>query len=481
MFPNMLASKLNLIFLILLALQLPVILSKRNDHNDGISMTLHMSNNGLQGYERVANMVQASKDRAWALKRRMYDDHHMKRKRKSKSLEEVTVEESLYASSVSVAYFIKFSVGTPSQADLLLIMDTGSDLVWVPCTQNYTCNNCAKDISASNGVFLPGKSSSAQNVRCEDPKCKELFCGNRNGKCSQSLQNCSGACPDYLSTYGKGSTTGHLLSETFGLPLEGGGRREVQNFGVGCSVASSKISGIAGFGRGGLSMPSQLAPLIGDKFAYCLQSHQLFDDQNKTSRMVLGDMAVPKDIPLNYTSFLINSTVSASSGHYYIGLEGVSIGGKRLKLPSNLLSFDSQGNGGTIIDSGTSFTIFPEAIYKQIVDAFASQIAYRRAADLEAMAGLGLCYNFSGVANIQFPKFAFIFKGGSDMVLPDENCFIQVTSDSFCLAMLNTSILENAIGPAALLGNYQQQNFYILYDREKNHLGFRQQNCKTYG
>jgi hypothetical protein len=477
----MVASKLKLIFLILLSLHLSVIFSKQNDGNNGISMTLHMSSDDLQGYERVAKMVQASKDRAWALKHGMHNHHHMKMKRKSKSLKEMSVQESLYASSVSVAYFIKFSVGTPPQADLLLIMDTGSDLVWVPCTGNYTCNNCPQDISASNGVFLPGKSSSAQNVKCADPKCKELYCRNANGRCSQSLQSCSGACPDYLYTYGKGSTTGHLVSETFTLPLEGGGRREVKNFGVGCSVVSSKISGIAGFGRGGLSMPSQLGPLIGDKFAYCLQSHQLFDDQNKSSRMVLGDMAVPKDIPLNYTPFLINSTVTASFSHYYIGLEGVSIGGKRLKLPSNLLSFDSKGNGGTIIDSGTSFTIFPEAIYKQIVDNFASQIAHRRAPDLEATTGLGLCYNFSGVENIQLPEFAFLFKGGSDMVLPDENCFMQIASDSFCLAMLNTSILENAVGPAALLGNYQQQNLYILYDREKNRLGFTQQNCKTFG
>jgi hypothetical protein len=60
----------------------------------------------------------------------------------------------------------------------------------------------------------------------------------------------------------------------------------------------------------------------------------------------------------------------------------VSIGGKRLKLPSNLLRFDSKGNGGTIIDSGTSFTIFPEAIYNQIVGEFASQIAYRRAREI---------------------------------------------------------------------------------------------------
>jgi len=38
------------------------------------------------------------------------------------------------------------------------------------------------------------------------------------------------------------------------------------------------------------------------------------------------------------------------------------------------LRFDTNGNGGTIIDSGTSITLFDEAIYNQIAGEFASQI-----------------------------------------------------------------------------------------------------------
>jgi hypothetical protein len=128
-----------------------------------------------------------------------------------------------------------------------------------------------------------------------------------------------------------------------------------------------------------------------------------------------------------------------------------------LKLPSHLLRFDTNGNGGAIIDSGTSITLFDEAIYNQIAGEFASQIGHRRAREVEALTGLGLCYNFSGVENFEIPEFAFHFKGGSDMVLPDDNCFTLVSSDTICLAMLNaSSVLKVAVG------NHQQQNFYIL-------------------
>jgi len=249
---------------------------------------------------------------------------------------------------------------------------------------------------------------------------------------------------------------------------------------VGCSVVSSGFAGIAGFGRGGLSMPSQLSSLLGDRFAYCL------DDLNNGSMILLGDIAVPKEIPLTYTPFLNNQVPSfgPSSKFYYIALEAVSIGGKRLTLPANLLRFDSNGNGGTIIDSGTSYTFFPEAVYKKIVGEFASQIGYRRV----HAAGYGLCYNVSGasIANILLPQFVFHFKGGSDMVLPHENSFVAANTDNFLAASSDTICLaiENAgsepDGPAVVFGNFQQKNFYLLYDRLNNRLGFAQQPCKAF-
>jgi hypothetical protein len=484
-------------FLLLLLLLLHQPSGTLCKEDDGIAITLHKNEESLHAglvqeeiggsnhakeYERLARMVEATKDRARVLKRGVHRGHGKMSKGKG------SAGESLYARSFG-GYSVKFSLGTPAQ-DLLLIMDTGSDLVWVPCTRNYSCINCPED-SASNGVFLPRMSSSLHLVTCADSNCKTLYGNNTEllcQSCAGSLKNCSETCPPYGIQYGRGSTAGLLLTETLNLPLENGeGARAITHFAVGCSIVSSQQpSGIAGFGRGALSMPSQLGEHIGkDRFAYCLQSHR-FDEENKKSLMVLGDKALPNNIPLNYTPFLTNSRAPPSSQYgvyYYIGLRGVSIGGKRLKqLPSKLLRFDTKGNGGTIIDSGTTFTVFSDEIFKHIAAGFASQIGYRRAGEVEDKTGMGLCYDVTGLENIVLPEFAFHFKGGSDMVLPVANYFSYFSSfDSICLTMISSrGLLEVDSGPAVILGNDQQQDFYLLYDREKNRLGFTPQTCKTF-
>ena len=123
-------------------------------------------------------------------------------------------------------------------------MDTASDLVWVPCTKNYSCNNYPID-NASNGVFLPRMSSSFHFVICADPICEVLFGSNSEllcGNCAGSLTNFSQTCPPYGILYGMGSTVGLLLTDTLNLPLENGeGAREITNFAVGCSIVSSNL------------------------------------------------------------------------------------------------------------------------------------------------------------------------------------------------------------------------------------------------
>jgi hypothetical protein len=179
---------------------------------------------------------------------------------------------------------------------------------------------------------------------------------------------------------------------------------------------------------------------------YCLQGHY-FDEENKKILLVLGDQALPHDISLNYIPFLINSRGPSSSGYksfYYIRLRGVGIGGKRLKLPSKLLRFDTKGNGGTIIDSGTTFIVFNKEIYENIAAGFASNIGYIRASVVEARTGMGLCCNISDIDNVLFPEFAFHFKDGSDMVLPVGNYFSYFCSFHSIFLTMVSSIVFNS-------------------------------------
>lgn len=96
---------------------------------------------------------------------------------------------------------------------------------------------------------------------------------------------------------------------------------------------------------------------------------------------------------------------------------------------------------------------------------------------------MGLCYNIFSLDNVPLPDLVFHFKGGSDMVLHVASYFSYFSSfDSICLTMVSSEVIDSKVdnGPAVILGNYQQQNFYILFDREKNRLSFTQQTCKTF-
>ena len=62
------------------------------------------------------------------------------------------------------------------------------------------------------------------------------------------------------------------------------------------------------------------------------------------------------------------------------------------------------------------------------------------------------------------------------MVLPQDNYFAPMNSSDTDGLMFSSAPIDLG-GPIAFLGNYQLSNFYILYDREMNRLGFTQQGC----
>ena len=67
------------------------------------------------------------------------------------------------------------------------------------------------------------------------------------------------------------------------------------------------------------------------------------------------------------------------------------------------------------------------------------------------------------------------------MALPVENYFALVSSSGIvCLTMVTNNVAgpEISVGPAIILGSFQQQNFYVEYDLKNDRFGFRPQSCK---
>ncbi|KAK4414783.1 putative aspartyl protease [Sesamum alatum] len=414
-------------------------------------------------WQRLNHLATASATRA----------HHLKLPKTNISATKVPLFPRGYG-----GYSISLSFGTPPQT-LSFVMDTGSSLVWFPCTQRYTCNSCNfVSVNPSNiSTFIPRSSSSSRIVGCKNPKCRWVFPGVQCKECEGNPTACTEFCPPYIIQYGSGSTTGLLLSETLLFP-----EKPVNNFVVGCSIFSSRQpSGIAGFGRGPESLPAQMGL---KRFSYCLVSHR-FDDTPVSSDLVLvSGAAAGKGSATNYTPFRKNPSSSnpAYQDYYYVTLRKITVGGVNVKAPYKFLVPDSDGNGGTIVDSGTTFTFMENPVFELVAQQFEKQVGknYSRATEVENQSGLRPCFNISGENSVILPQLSFHFKGGAEMVLPLADYFSFFDDSVICMTIVTNSAAEGEVGPgpAIILGNYQQQNFYLEYDLENERLGFQKQLCK---
>ncbi|XP_054819310.1 aspartyl protease family protein 2-like [Prosopis cineraria] len=364
-------------------------------------------------------------------------------------------------------YFIDVFVGTPPK-HFSLILDTGSDLNWIQCEPCYACFD-------QNGPhYNPKHSTSFKNINCHDPRCELVSSPDPPQTCKDENQTCP-----YFYWYGDSSnTTGDFALETFTVNLTNPtGKSElklVENVMFGCGHWNRGLfhgaAGLLGLGRGPLSFASQLQSLYGQSFSYCLVDRN--SDTNVTSKLIFGE---DKDLlghpGLNFTSF-VGGKENPVDTFYYLQIKSVMVGGEILKeIPEETWALSPEGSGGTIIDSGTTLTYFAEPAYQIIKEAFEKNIkGYPR---VEGYPPLGPCYNVSGLEKMELPDFGILFADGAVWNFPVENYFIQIEPENVvCLAILGTP--RNGL---SIIGNYQQQNFHILYDTKKSRLGYAPMNC----
>ncbi|KAL2900075.1 Aspartic proteinase nepenthesin-1 [Bienertia sinuspersici] len=270
-------------------------------------------------------------------------------------------------------YTVSLSFGTPPQK-IPLVFDTGSSLLWVPCTSHYPL------LLVSLGAG--------------SPRCGWIFGPNVEARCGPGCDSaCSRGCPGYVLQYGLGATAGIAISETLDLP-----GKPVHDFLLGCSLQSIRQpQGIAGFGRAPTSLPSQLK--LG-KFSYCLIPHK-FDDSPKGSKLILAGAGQKIPVACKGPREVVE----------YTPLK-IIVGKKHVKLPFKYLIPGRNGNGGVIVDSGSTLTFMERPLFEPLVKELAAQTAhYKRAKEIEDQLGFGLCYEIKDARNVSFPKLVFSLQG----------------------------------------------------------------------
>lgn len=302
-------------------------------------------------------------------------------------------------------------------------------------------------------------------------------------------------CPPFYYAYGDGSLIARLYRDTLSLSS-----LQLRNFTFGCAQTTfSEPTGVAGFGRGLLSLPAQLAkhsPQLGNRFSYCLVSHSFHPERvRKPSPLILGRYDDEKQknigggeiVEFVYTSMLENPK---HPYFYCVGLKGISIGKKTVPAPENLRRVNKRGDGGVVVDSGTTFTMLPAGFYNSVVAEFKRSVmrVHRRAPEVEMKTGLSPCYHLNAAADV--PALELRFVGvNSSVVLPRKNYFYEFLDGGDglkkerrvgCLMLMNgRDEFEESGGPGAILGNYQQQGFEVEYDLEKKRVGFARRKCAS--
>ncbi|XAR51279.1 Nepenthesin [Bertholletia excelsa] len=337
-------------------------------------------------------------------------------------------------------YFSRIGVGRPAKP-YYMVIDTGSDINWLQCEP---CSDCYQQ---SDPVFLPSQSSTYRSLSCKSPQCSAL-----------QISACRVDSCLYQVSYGDGSfTVGEFATET----LSFGNSGTANGVALGCGHDNEGLfaaaAGLLGLGGGSLSLPSQIKA---SSFSYCLV------DRDSSSSSTL-EFNSPRPGDSITAPLLRNNRVRT---YLYVGITGISVGGRPLNIPESVFAVDASGRGGIIVDSGTAVTRLKTEAYNSLRDTFASLT--RNLPSSSGFAIFDKCYDLSSMQKIAVPTVSFRFAGGGTLRLRPENYLIPVdSSGKFCLAFAPTD------GQLSIVGNIQQQGTRVSYDLAHSLVGFSPNKC----
>ncbi|CAN1176591.1 Aspartic proteinase CDR1 [Linum perenne] len=154
--------------------------------------------------------------------------------------------------------------------------------------------------------------------------------------------------------------------------------------------------------------------------------------------------------------------------YYYLRLEAVTVGTVRMSFRG------SNGNNNIVIDSGTTFTVFPTGFFNEFSTIVESQVVgAKKAVDPEGF--FSLCYE-SKIAILNAPRITVHFEG-ADVELSVSNVFVQVSdtlvSDTVtCLAFRGSTDKE-----LSFYGNMAQEDFLIGFDIPQEKVSLKPTDC----
>ncbi|MBA0803453.1 hypothetical protein Gohar_013662, partial [Gossypium harknessii] len=226
-------------------------------------------------------------------------------------------------------------------------------------------------------LFDPNQSSTYQLISCNASQCKNLF---------QTTCSSNNSCQYSINYPDDSYSNGDLAFDTITLATTTSPTVSVLEIVIGCGhnnggPSKERNSGVIGLGGGELSLIFQIGSPIACKFSYCLLPTS---EKNKSSKLNFGSNAIVSGDGVVSTPLIKLS----SPTFYFLNLEAISVGNKRINYTD--VSLGKPGEGNIIIDLGTTLILFPSGIYWELESAVATQINATR---VQGPEGLSLCYD----------------------------------------------------------------------------------------
>ncbi|XP_026419298.1 aspartic proteinase CDR1-like [Papaver somniferum] len=338
-----------------------------------------------------------------------------------------------------------------------------------------------KAFNQDNPLYPWKLSTTYRPVPCSmHPRCRRAMC-NRDGHCT------------YFTRYASGSITSGVIAKekfTLGFDTNEPERIELQ---IGCGFfqenfenfignnhlhgKADRIAGILGLGWGEGSFLNQLGAVGQGKYSYCFETFDYYAEPSSTylrfgaDAIIRGVGQQVKKTPIVVPAF--------QTQLYYLNLEDISIGTKRVRFPSGTFKVNGQGEGGTIIDSGTPLSQMYKDYFDRVADLVKEHFDKLRIEYVGSVDHFDCCFHIpEGFDITNYPSITLHFQQ-ADYVISDYKANFFLKSPKIaCLAFFGVDKKGRGT-PHFILGAMQQTNKRILYDVMDLSLSFATEQCEV--
>ncbi|KAL9998098.1 putative aspartic peptidase A1 family, aspartic peptidase domain superfamily, xylanase inhibitor [Helianthus debilis subsp. tardiflorus] len=229
-----------------------------------------------------------------------------------------------------------------------------------------------------------------------------------------------------------------------------------------CAPSSSfasfpaNVTGVMGFSSSPYALPFNMYYLYRNTLALCLPSKPsatgvLFFGPGPYYLLPQSNVDVRSY--LSYTPLLKHP----DSFGYFISVNSIVIKKRSIDVPANTT---------TKLSTIDPYTTLRTDIYNGVIRRFS--MVTKRLRPAEPIAPFGLCYSTS-TTGLKVPNIDFSLPDGKKWTVSTANSIKQVTSKVACLALVDGGATSE---PAIVIGTFQFEDNFLVFDLENSTLGF---------